>query len=217
MAPTAELEPGGLFDRAEAARPHPGAGRRAPSSPSLLDQKVVAGVGNIYASEGLFLAGVDPPARPAQSVTDAELDALWDAVHPMMWDGTTRWGRTKTTPARAAGAGPQPVGVPAEGEAVPRVRDAGRARAAPAVRPGDPTSARPASAEGAAAGAGRAGRRRPRRGRRGGAGRRRGATRRAGVVSARDAGPADTLLRPARAPWGQEGYSPIIRSGFRRL
>jgi len=96
MAPTPEHEPGGVFDRAEAARR---IRQRAddPIKPVLLDQRVVAGVGNIYASEGLFLAGVDP-RRPAGEVTDAELDALWDAVQPMMWDGTTRWGRTKTTP-----------------------------------------------------------------------------------------------------------------------
>ena len=96
MAPTEDHEPGGTFDRAEAARRIHAEGDR-PIKPTLLDQRVVAGVGNIYASEGLFLAGVDP-RRPAASVRDEELDALWDAVHPMMWDGTTRWGRTKTTP-----------------------------------------------------------------------------------------------------------------------
>ncbi len=96
MAPTPDHAPGGTFDRAEAARRIRAAGD-APIKPTLLDQRVVAGVGNIFASEGLFLARVDP-RRPAQSVTEAELDALWDAVHPMMWDGTTRWGRTQTTP-----------------------------------------------------------------------------------------------------------------------
>ncbi|MDT7856564.1 zinc finger domain-containing protein [Rubrivirga sp. S365] len=96
MAPTDALEPGGTFDRAEAARRIRGRGGD-PVNPVILDQTMVAGVGNIYASEGLFLAGVDP-RRPAESVTDAELDALWDAVCPMMWGGTTRWGRTQTTP-----------------------------------------------------------------------------------------------------------------------
>lgn len=96
MAPTEGLEPGGVFDREEAARRVRQQGG-APIKPALLDQRVVAGVGNIYASEGLFLAGVDP-RRPAAEVTAAELDAFWDAVHPMMWDGTTRWGRTLTTP-----------------------------------------------------------------------------------------------------------------------
>ena len=105
MAPTADLEPGGPFDRAEAARRVRGRGGE-PVKPVLLDQRVVAGVGDIFASEGLFLAGVDP-RRASASVTDAELDALWDAVHPMMWAGTETWGRTKTTPPalRAQGHG----------------------------------------------------------------------------------------------------------------
>ena len=96
MAPRPDHTPGGTFDRAEAARRIRQRGA-APIKPVLLDQRVVAGVGNIYASEGLFRARVDP-RRPAAEVTDAELDALWDAVQPMMWDGTERWGRTQTTP-----------------------------------------------------------------------------------------------------------------------
>ena len=36
--------------------------------------------------------------RPAASLTDDELDRLWEAVVPMMWEGTTRYGRTLTTP-----------------------------------------------------------------------------------------------------------------------
>ena len=96
MAPTLGHTPGGTFDRAEAARRVRQRGE-APIKPTLLSQKVVAGIGNIFASEGLFVARVDP-RRPAESVTDEELGALWDAVHPMMWAGTERWGRTQTTP-----------------------------------------------------------------------------------------------------------------------
>jgi formamidopyrimidine-DNA glycosylase len=43
------------------------AGRSAPIKALLLDQAVVAGMGNIYASESLFRAGVSPQ-RPAASV-----------------------------------------------------------------------------------------------------------------------------------------------------
>ena len=96
MAPLPDHTPGGAFDRAKAARRIRARGTD-PVKPVLLDQRVVAGVGNIFASEGLFLAGVDP-RRAADSLTDEELNALWDAVHPMMWAGTERWGRTKTTP-----------------------------------------------------------------------------------------------------------------------
>ena len=36
------------------------AGRRTPIKAALLDQKIVAGLGNIYASEALFFAGLSP-------------------------------------------------------------------------------------------------------------------------------------------------------------
>lgn len=41
--------------------------RKAPIKPVLMDQKLVVGVGNIYASEALFLAKIHPEV-PAQSV-----------------------------------------------------------------------------------------------------------------------------------------------------
>jgi formamidopyrimidine-DNA glycosylase len=37
--------------------------RRGPVKPALLDQRAVAGIGNIYASEALWYAGVDPRRR----------------------------------------------------------------------------------------------------------------------------------------------------------
>jgi formamidopyrimidine-DNA glycosylase len=43
--------------------------RGAPIKPVLMEQGVVVGVGNIYASEALFLAGIHP-ARPAADVAD---------------------------------------------------------------------------------------------------------------------------------------------------
>jgi formamidopyrimidine-DNA glycosylase len=46
---------------------------------ALLDQRVVCGVGNIYADEALFAARVHP-ARRAQTVTGAKLHDLRDAV-----------------------------------------------------------------------------------------------------------------------------------------
>ena len=84
------------FDRDEAARRIAARGAD-PIKPVLLDQRVVAGVGNIFASEGLFLAGIDP-RRPAESLSREDLERLWDATIPLMWEGTKTWGRTKTTP-----------------------------------------------------------------------------------------------------------------------
>ncbi|MBI5240033.1 MAG: bifunctional DNA-formamidopyrimidine glycosylase/DNA-(apurinic or apyrimidinic site) lyase [Elusimicrobia bacterium] len=50
-------------------------GRRAPVKALLLDQAVVAGVGNIYATEALYRAGIRPD-RPARRVTRAEAGRL---------------------------------------------------------------------------------------------------------------------------------------------
>jgi len=50
-------------------------GRRAPIKALLLDQRRVAGVGNIYADEALFRAGVHP-RRPAGRLTAAQCEAL---------------------------------------------------------------------------------------------------------------------------------------------
>lgn len=42
----------------------------------LLDQSVIAGVGNVYRAEVLFLLGIHPE-RPGKEITRAEFDALW--------------------------------------------------------------------------------------------------------------------------------------------
>lgn len=55
------------------------AGRSAPIKPLLLSQEVVAGIGNIYADESLFLAGVRPE-RPADEITPQELERLHQAI-----------------------------------------------------------------------------------------------------------------------------------------
>jgi endonuclease-8 len=50
--------------------------KRAPIGAVLLDQQVIAGIGNVYRAEICFLCGIDP-RRPASSLTDDELRALW--------------------------------------------------------------------------------------------------------------------------------------------
>ena len=56
------------------------AGRSGPIKPLLLDQRIVAGLGNIYACEALYIAGIDP-RRPAGSVSAAKLAKLVPAIH----------------------------------------------------------------------------------------------------------------------------------------
>jgi formamidopyrimidine-DNA glycosylase len=52
---------------------------RAPVKAFLLDQKRIAGVGNIYADEALFRAGIHP-LRPANRLTRRQLEALREGV-----------------------------------------------------------------------------------------------------------------------------------------
>lgn len=49
--------------------------RRQPIKKTLMDQRIVAGIGNIYANEALWRAGIDP-SRAAASVDRGEADAL---------------------------------------------------------------------------------------------------------------------------------------------
>ncbi|WP_326599048.1 Fpg/Nei family DNA glycosylase [Streptomyces sp. NBC_01803] len=60
----------------------------------LLDQAVIAGVGNVYRAEALFRQGIDPH-RPGRSLTRAEFDALWADLAALMREGV-RLGRIDT-------------------------------------------------------------------------------------------------------------------------
>lgn len=58
-------------------------GKSMPLKVALLDQRVVAGVGNIYASEALFEAALSP-LRKASSLKTAEADALALAIRSVL-------------------------------------------------------------------------------------------------------------------------------------
>ena len=58
-------------------------GRKAAIKTLLLDQAIVAGTGNIYADEALFLAGVRP-RRPAGRVTRAECERIAGGLRQVM-------------------------------------------------------------------------------------------------------------------------------------
>lgn len=53
---------------------------------ALMDQKVMAGVGNVYRAESLFVHGIHP-GRPARDVTRHEFDALWSTIVAMLRQG----------------------------------------------------------------------------------------------------------------------------------
>ncbi|MFQ5818250.1 MAG: bifunctional DNA-formamidopyrimidine glycosylase/DNA-(apurinic or apyrimidinic site) lyase [Terriglobia bacterium] len=59
------------------------AGRRAPVKNLLLNQNRLRGLGNIYSSEALFVAGIHP-ARAAETLTRSELRRLFRALHRVL-------------------------------------------------------------------------------------------------------------------------------------
>jgi len=85
--PVAQLGPdllGARFDREEAVRRIIASGHRAIAM-TLLDQRVVAGIGNVYKSEVLFLSGVHPET-PSSAVPRPALDALMDLGRSLLHD-----------------------------------------------------------------------------------------------------------------------------------
>lgn len=60
----------------------------------LMDQSVVAGVGNVYRAEALFVQGIHP-LRPGSSFDHGELHELWDVTRRMLRKGV-RDGRIVT-------------------------------------------------------------------------------------------------------------------------
>lgn len=69
------------------------AGSRSPVRSWLLDQRRIAGVGNIYACEACFRAGIHP-ARPASSLDAAEGRALHGAVRRVLARAVEAGGTT---------------------------------------------------------------------------------------------------------------------------
>jgi formamidopyrimidine-DNA glycosylase len=68
-------------------------GSRAPIKAFLLDQKRIAGVGNIYADEALFRARIHP-LRLASKLTRGQVDALREAVIASLTAGIAAKGAT---------------------------------------------------------------------------------------------------------------------------
>lgn len=81
-----------LSARAEDLR-HAAQKRRTPIKTLLLDQGVLAGVGNIYADEALFLARVRP-TRSARRVTATECALIVDAAQQVMLRAIEAGGST---------------------------------------------------------------------------------------------------------------------------
>ena len=77
-------------------------GRRAPVKAALLDQGVVAGLGNIYVSESLHRAGIDP-RRAAGRIGRARLDALVGHIKDVLTEAIAAGGSSLRDHRQATG------------------------------------------------------------------------------------------------------------------
>ena len=78
--------------------------RKAPIGAALLDQSVIAGLGNVYRAEILFACGIDP-LRESRSLSDDEVTQIWKTAKKMLAEGE-RSGKIVTVPRREAGGPP---------------------------------------------------------------------------------------------------------------
>jgi formamidopyrimidine-DNA glycosylase len=66
-------------------------GRKTPIKSALLNQRLLSGIGNIYADESLFRAGVRPRRRAA-GLTRAELMRLYDGIQEVLAEAIAAGG-----------------------------------------------------------------------------------------------------------------------------
>ena len=78
------------------------AGRRTPVKAALLDQRIVAGLGNIYVSEALHRAGIDP-RRLAGTVAAPELAVLVGHVRAVLEEAIAAGGSSLRDHRQATG------------------------------------------------------------------------------------------------------------------
>ncbi|MEZ5691255.1 MAG: bifunctional DNA-formamidopyrimidine glycosylase/DNA-(apurinic or apyrimidinic site) lyase [Rickettsiales bacterium] len=70
--------------------------------PVIMDQKVVVGVGNIYASESLFISGISP-LRKANTITNDEISRLVQAIKQVLTAAIEAGGSTLKDFAHVSG------------------------------------------------------------------------------------------------------------------
>ena len=78
------------------------AGRRGPIKALLLDQRLVAGLGNIYVSEALFRAGIHP-ARPGGEIGAAQMEPLVQAIRTVLAEAIEAGGSSLRDYRQAGG------------------------------------------------------------------------------------------------------------------
>ncbi len=65
-----------------------------PIKPLLMDQKKMSGIGNIYANDGLFDAGIDP-RRKAKSLSEDQIKRLYESLLKVLKKGLEYRGATE--------------------------------------------------------------------------------------------------------------------------
>ena len=68
----------------------------------LMDQTKIAGIGNIYANDALFLAGINPK-RTAESLSDVEQSKLFSSLEEVLMLGIKHGGSSENTYVNALG------------------------------------------------------------------------------------------------------------------
>lgn len=81
---------------------HAFAGRKTPIKSALLDQRTVAGLGNIYVSEALFRAGISPK-RHAGKVSQTRVAALIPAIRDVLHEAIDAGGSSLRDHRQASG------------------------------------------------------------------------------------------------------------------
>lgn len=76
--------------------------RKAPVKAVLLDQHCIAGIGNMYADEALFAAGIHP-LRPASSLSRTEVKRLHSVIREVLKEAIINKGASVNTYFRPGG------------------------------------------------------------------------------------------------------------------
>lgn len=77
-------------------------GRKTPIKSALLNQRLLSGIGNIYADESLFRSGIRPRRRAA-SLTRSELMRLYDAIQQVLAEAIAAGGSSVSDYVDSAG------------------------------------------------------------------------------------------------------------------
>ena len=95
-------------------------GRNAPVKALLLEQSIVAGMGNLYADESLYLSGIRP-SRPAAKLTKKDVNNLTTAIKSSFTTALTAYDRSREEQWPDPPMGLQTWSIPRkEGEPCPR-------------------------------------------------------------------------------------------------